>query len=137
VSATGNTNEKNAYSFTDNSAGMQQSTVLYYRLKMIDNDGQYSYSKIVILTVARDLNVFLYPNPARHSLNIQLKGVVLNPVLIQVSDLNGRMIYSEKRNVSQSALITIDIKQWKPQVYILKVINSKNEIVTTQKFEKM
>jgi hypothetical protein len=69
--------------------------------------------------------------------NVQIKGAVLNPVIIQVSDLNGRIVHSEKRNITQSGTVTIDVKQWKPQVYVLKVINSKNEVVTTQKFEKM
>jgi hypothetical protein len=57
--------------------------------------------------------------------------------MIQVSDLSGRIVYSEKRSINQSNTITIDVKQWKPQVYILKVSNSRNEVITTQKFEKM
>jgi hypothetical protein len=79
----------------------------------------------------------MFPNPAKHNLNVQVKGAVLNPVTIRISDLNGRVVYSEKRNVNQSNTFTIDVKQWKPQVYILKVTNAKNEVISTQKFEKM
>jgi trimeric autotransporter adhesin len=129
--------QKNAYIFADKEAGLQQATVLYYRLKMVDNSGQYSYSKVVTVVLNKDINVFLFPNPAKHNVNVQIKGAVLNPVIIQVSDLNGRIVHSEKRNITQSGTVTIDVKQWKPQVYVLKVINSKNEVVTTQKFEKM
>jgi trimeric autotransporter adhesin len=129
--------QKNAYLFADKEAGLQQSAVLYYRLKMVDNNGQYSYSKVVTVALNKDINVFLFPNPAKHNVNVQIKGAVLNPVILQVSDLNGRIVYSEKRNIAQSGTVTIDVKQWKPQVYVLKVINSKNEVVTTQKFEKM
>ena len=137
IAANGTANEKNSYFFIDKDAGSQQTTILYYRLKMVDNSGQYSYSKVVNLVLTRNVNVFLFPNPVKHSLNIQFNGSVPSPVQIQVSDLNGRVVYSERRSVTQSTTVTIDVKQWKSQVYVLKVINSKNEIVTTQKFEKM
>jgi hypothetical protein len=137
VNASGNKDTKTSYSFTDMNAGTQPASLIYYRLKIFDNDGKFSYSKIISIGLNKNIDVLLFPNPAKHSLNIQVKGTVLNPVMIQVSDLSGRIVYSDKRSISQSNTITIDVKQWKPQVYILKVSNSRNEVITTQKFEKM
>jgi hypothetical protein len=52
--------------------------------------------------------------------------------------MNGRVVHFERRNVpSSSTTLTLDVKQWKPQVYIIKILNSKNELITTQKFQKM
>jgi hypothetical protein len=137
VLANGALNVEKAYSYVDADAGIQSTGVLYYRLKIIDNNGQYSYSKVVSIVLTRNINVFLFPNPTKHSLNIQIKGAVANPVSIQVSDLNGRTIYFEKWNAAQSSTITLDVKQWKAQVYVLKILDSKNEIITTQKFQKL
>jgi glucose/arabinose dehydrogenase len=137
VNASGNKDTKTSYSFTDMNAGTQPASLIYYRLKIFDNDGKFSYSKIISIGLNKNIDVLLFPNPTKHSLNIQVKGTVLNPVMIQVSDLSGRIVYSDKRSISQSNTITIDVKQWKPQVYILKVSNSRNEVITTQKFEKM
>jgi trimeric autotransporter adhesin len=137
VNAAGNKDTKTSYSFTDMNAATQPASILYYRLKIFDNDGKYSYSKVISIVLNKNIDVLLFPNPAKHNLNVQIKGAVLNPVNIQVSDLSGRIVYSEKRNVNQSNTFTIDVKQWKPQVYILKVTNARNEVISTVKFEKM
>ena len=42
----------------------------YYRLKIIDNDGRFEYSKIVLIENKKDKNVAIYPNPTRDILNI-------------------------------------------------------------------
>lgn len=135
--AKGNSNVEIAYSYTDGDAGIQSTTIIYYRLKMVDNNGQYSYSKIISLALNKNINVFLFPNPVKQILNIRLTTTDANPTLIQIMDLSGKVIFSKKQVGSQNSNITIDVKQWKAQVYILKVINSKNETLSTQKFEKM
>jgi len=63
VNAAGNTNIAQTYSFTD--ANLNNAPVSYYRLKMNDNNGAYSYSNII--KVSRNLkgSVSLYPNPSK------------------------------------------------------------------------
>jgi hypothetical protein len=122
---------------TDISAGVQATTIVYYRLKIFDKDGKYSYSKIINIVLNKNIDVFLFPNPVDQNLNIRLTGQETHPVLVQILDLTGKIIHSEKRIISQNSVLNIDVKHWKPQVYILKVTNSRNEIVTTQKFEKL
>jgi glucose/arabinose dehydrogenase len=128
---------KTPYSFTDINAAMQPVPVIFYRLKIVDNNGEYSYSKIVGVILNKNINVFLFPNPVKQILNIRLSGTVPNGIHLQVTDLAGRIVYSENRIGDQNSNISIDVKQWKSQVYILRVVNSKNEIITTHKFEKL
>jgi trimeric autotransporter adhesin len=126
------------YSYTDADAGAQSANSLYYRLKSVDNNGQYTYSKVVTIVLTKNINVFLFPNPVKQTLNVQINGTVLSPISLQISDMNGRVVHFERRNVpSSSTTLTLDVKQWKPQVYIIKILNSKNELITTQKFQKM
>jgi trimeric autotransporter adhesin len=126
------------YSYIDADAGAQSATTLYYRLKSVDNNGQYTYSKVVSIILAKNINVFLFPNPVKQTLNVQINGSVLSPISMQITDMNGRVVHFERRNVpSSSTTLTLDVKQWKAQVYIIKILNSKNELITTQKFQKM
>jgi hypothetical protein len=136
VNAIGSAN-KTSYAYTDVNAAFQPATVLYYRLKIVNTNGQYSYSKIVSIILNKNINVFVFPNPVKQVLNIRLNSTNSNTLIIQISDLNGRVVYSERRAAGQNTNISVDVKQWKPQVYVVKVINSKNEVLTTQKFEKM
>jgi hypothetical protein len=56
---------ENNYQYTDNNATAR---VSYYRLKMIDRDGSFSYSFIVVLTSGEYENLVseVYPNPIIH-----------------------------------------------------------------------
>lgn len=137
VNASGGVDVKTGYSFIDLNAGLEKSAVVYYRLKVFDQDGKYAYSKIISMVLNKNLNVLLFPNPVKQILNIRLSGTDRNPIFVQVMDLGGRVIHSEKTAVSQNSSISIDVKHWKSQVYILKVINSRNEVISTQKFEKL
>jgi glucose/arabinose dehydrogenase len=127
-----------SYLYVDADAATQSATTLYYRLKSVDNNGQYTYSKVIPIVLTKNINVFLFPNPVKHTLNIQLNGSVSSPIVMQVSDLNGRTIYVERKNIpTSSATITLDVKEWRPQVYVIKILDSKGQVITTQKFQKM
>ena len=49
------------YSFTDNKITSLGASVIYYRLKQIDNDGRFVYSKIIALSMENKNLVLLYP----------------------------------------------------------------------------
>lgn len=54
-----------SYTYTDNAA--VQSTIIYYRLKMVDIDGKYKYSEVRLVRKANDqaqqASILVYPNP--------------------------------------------------------------------------
>ena len=131
VATAGNGN--NAYSYTDTEAGYQPTNSLYYRLKMVDIDGKYTYSKIVTLGLTKNKQILVFPNPVKQTLKIRLSDNA-EPLTIQIADLAGRTVYTEKTFTTS---IDIEVKHWKPQVYIVRVINNKNEVINYQKFEKL
>lgn len=66
----------------------------YYRLKQIDIDGQYSYSKIIAVhnkSASKDL---VFPNPARDFVTVT--NDTQSPSLILLIDGGGRVIKSWK-----------------------------------------
>jgi len=89
----------------------QQEPVAYYRLKVVDNDGGYIYSRTLILSQRTGNNVLAYPNPATNFINIKVddtgnfciysadgklvKVVVLSKGVnaIDISELSGGMYY--------------------------------------------
>jgi len=76
VTAKGNTTAKSAYNFIDKDVDVSADKVLY-RLKMIDKDGQYKYSKILPVFInCKTTQVHAYPNPVQHGrLYVSLTGV--------------------------------------------------------------
>lgn len=67
VDGHGSTTSEKHYSFIDTKpiVGMN-----YYRLRQVDYDGRFEYSKIVSLMMKSD-DVIIFPNPASDMLNIQ------------------------------------------------------------------
>ncbi|MNU28436.1 hypothetical protein D3C71_168710 [compost metagenome] len=66
----------------------------YYRLKMIDWDGQYAYSAVVLVhTNCDDLPIVLYPNPTPDVVHV--KGLQIGSV-IQVYDISGKQLIQQR-----------------------------------------
>lgn len=73
----------------------------YYRLKQVDIDGQFEYSKIIAVnaseSMAQELQVILSPNPCQTG-NCEIS--LLNPnqqkeVQVQLQDLSGKVVYEQ------------------------------------------
>ncbi|KAA0993252.1 CotH kinase family protein [Dyadobacter aurulentus] len=64
----------------------------YYRLKSIDTDGSFAYSKIII--VRRDLaeQINIYPNPATDKITFDLSGSWRNGAMVELISLNGQKL---------------------------------------------
>jgi hypothetical protein len=68
---------------------------IFYRLKMIDNDGRFSYSSIVTVDSKQNQLVSVYPNPAKDILVISSSdGSLLNTV-VRVTNAGGRLVVQE------------------------------------------
>lgn len=79
---------KNNYSFNvNNSNNLKQ----YFRLKLIDKDGSFSYSNIVLVKLNDKTELSLYPNPAKGFVSINVNKITPNTYLV-LNDFNGRII---------------------------------------------
>ena len=69
VAANNNTTSDQHYNFTDAITAQQK---LFYRLKQIDIDGAYTYSKVVTVQTVEQAAARLQPNPVQDVVRIQL-----------------------------------------------------------------
>jgi hypothetical protein len=92
VNGAGNSNSTKSYSFTDNAL---LSRAYLYRLKQIDNDGSYEYSKEikVVLNNLPDYSLEKnYPNPFNPSTTIKYNLPVDSRVALKIYDIMGREV---------------------------------------------
>jgi hypothetical protein len=103
VFANGNTTVKSNYSYSDNISNVQ-SGIIYYRLRMVDIDGRYSYSEVRVIRIGKDsgsLTVLAYPNPVMDQLRITIPTAWQGKeVRFDIVNAAGQMVRSEKESTA-------------------------------------
>jgi hypothetical protein len=82
--ATVYTNNQSIYQYEYFDATKQDK---YFRLKLIDKDGSFSYSNIVAIKENDKAQISLYPNPTKDFISISLNKVMPNSKLIIVNNI--------------------------------------------------
>lgn len=131
--AIGGTTGKNNYTYTDYDACNQNSSVVYYRLKVVDINGSTSYSQIVALTFISTNDFLVRPNPVQQTLYVHGKKDFHKPLQIELYDLTGKMLI---RQQSFKNDFSIDVSSLKAGVYVLKMYNSFDVQVQIDKVMK-
>ncbi|MBD0299906.1 MAG: T9SS type A sorting domain-containing protein, partial [Nitrososphaera sp.] len=107
----------------------------YYRIKQVYKDGTVSYSKIINFNIQNTFSLAIYPNPVHDVLSI--KWNQQQPASIQITNTEGRLVFQKQITGTTSGSLNIDVKNWKPQLYIIRIVNSKNETLIVQKVMKL
>lgn len=82
--------------------------MVFYRLKMVDLDGQFEYSKIVNVALSLTQNkALVYPNPVRNILKLKLYEPLFTNSTLTVTDATGRILIS---NTIAAGKIEIETK---------------------------
>ncbi len=103
------------YHFTDTKA-FDKTNAPYYRLKMVDNDGSFTYSPIRQVTTEKTNGLKIYPNPARTTLNVE--GIEATETW-QLIDVVGRV---RATFIGQKEL---DLTAYTEGVYFIKTASGK------------
>jgi YHYH protein/Secretion system C-terminal sorting domain len=87
-------NVTNTYTFIDES---NWNNTQYYRLKIVDENGKYSYSKIISLHKKNNVSdISIFSNPVSNLLILQAKGITKNSLHITLYNQNGQAVKQEK-----------------------------------------
>ncbi len=129
-------NQAAPYSFADqNDDAVNAAGKVYYRLKMNDNDGAFTYSPVQSINpMAASARINIYPNPVSGSaVYISLDKPSSTPISIKIEDITGRVF--SKYTVSTSGFnynsIPVNVQKLSTGTYVLKV-ETANTTVTRQ-----
>jgi len=112
INGNGTTTEVNNYAFTDN-LFLDNSQILFYRLKQIDYDGTFEYSNIIEVAVETPSAFLLsqnYPNPFNPETNIDYRIPEETFVNITLYDITGRKIKELLKEKKQPGYYTLKLK---------------------------
>jgi hypothetical protein len=119
VIAKGNSNEKLGYEFLHNTP--PKANIIYYRLKQIDLDGKFEYSKIISVVSEEKLGLKVFPNPVSDILTIEnSKNKSLNLNLLNAMGSS----FAQLQNVTDSQ-IKMNLKTVPAGIYFLQIVDGK------------
>lgn len=101
--------------------------VHFYRLRMIDADGRFTYSAIVRIVIDDDKAFRIYPNPAKDLVQVE---TTIPYHSIRVTDMMGRTSVVWRKTANGQ----YDISKLPPGVYVLKILG--DDLIKTYKLVK-
>jgi len=108
------------YSFTDDNAA--DNTTTYYRLKMVDNNGSFSYSNVVsVATVAHQFTIS--PNPAKDFVSINFNKTIETGT-ITVRNLRGKTV-AQQTFEGNTTSFKLDTQTLANGVYVVTVTTTE------------
>lgn len=90
------------YAYTDN-LGMLPPGKLYYRLKQVDNNDRYVYSRILAVTTGKitGITLSLAPNPASENVTLSIASDKKRNITINVFDNLGRLLITQRTGIAK------------------------------------
>ena len=114
----GNAGVAGSYSFYDN---RPFPSVDYYRLKIVDRNGGYIYSKTVAVLFDNITGMSVFPNPATDVMYVQLPAKQ-GPVVLELHDAGGKLVRTIRIEPAVGGISTsIDISGFARGAYYLTV----------------
>lgn len=118
----------NTYHYTDANVTALNRKILYYRLQVVDKNGNSTLSKIVSVNLNQnDQPLFtFYPNPVHTNMRISVNTEGSNALYISITDVSGKKVFSDNVLVNTSVYTgNINVSNLKSGLYFIEVNTSK------------
>ncbi|MCX6209523.1 MAG: YHYH protein [Bacteroidetes bacterium] len=115
----------NKYSFTDLGTFINTK---YYRIKVVDINGKYSYSKVISFHQDKAIDISIFPNPVADILIMQANGIVKNSMEITLANSTGQII-KKQQFLQGSTIAYLETKDCSNGTYFISVNDGLNKKV--------
>lgn len=111
------------YQFTDRDVTNQPSTVLYYRLKMVDQDGGFTYSGTVLVSLSSvSGRMTVSPNPVTDQASVNATSVVDGKATWKLVDSRGRVVLENTVDLRKgNNIFPVAMKKLAAGIYTLQI----------------
>lgn len=113
----------NAYSFTDVN---YDKGLNYYRLKQVDNDGSFAYSKMIAIESLEAKELKYFPNPVQSLLNIELPDNAMQQCNVKIFNSAGQCVLTKEKVRFDKGKMSLDLSKLNAGVYQVVVSDESN-----------
>ncbi len=94
---------------------------VYYRIRQVDTDGSFSYSRMISLASGADRELVAWPNPARDRVTIDLGSGYIGSTASLISTAGIALQQVEVKN----EILILDVSRYAPGIYLLQMYDGK------------
>ncbi len=107
--------------------------ITYYRLKMVEKDNSYNYSKIIAIAGFKqnsNIEEYIFPNPTKEFINIGFPDTKVSSAYeVELLSLDLKLIQLHSLNIKgKSQIHPIAVNQLQAGIYLIKIVNEQNEV---------
>jgi hypothetical protein len=124
---------KNNYHTTDDISSLK-ATIIYYRIRLVSNDGRFKYSDIATVSLNGKLaTVRVLPNPVVDKINIRISIDAATTGEIRIIDALGQVVYRQRERLlkGENAITINNLQPLAKGIYTLQV-SMQNTVLNTQ-----
>ena len=130
--ATGNSNNVQNYSYTD--LLNTSSLIVYYRLKMFNNDGSFAYSNVVSVRLKGNFNqpqITVYPNPFNTDIKLTYSSTINEKAELKLLTSDGKVIIRKKVDVliGNNVFVLDQLGKVASGVYMIQLNTDSNKFI--------
>jgi hypothetical protein len=97
----------------------------HYRLRMVDNNGTFSYSKILSVKTKEQSRISAYPNPVSKELTVTITADLNAHEQISIYDASGRLVKNQTIQLVQGInQVRLDVSSLRSGMYMIKSGNN-------------
>jgi len=131
VESAGNSSSSIRYRYLDENPTGFINGNLYYRLKMVDQDGRYTYSNSLLLTFKYESSLKLYPNPVKDHLFVTWMAPSDEKAMISLTDISGRKWYQGEMWIKKGMnRLSIDASPLPVGTYVVGIGGKWNDVAS-------
>ncbi len=126
VPAAGNSSSVQQYQYTDTQPGSDKN---YYRLKMMDKDGQFKLSNVIFVSKEGAVQNISVVNPFNDKIELQLTKFPVGKVVVDLFDLSGKRIGTKEFSNNTQVVLRFNnrLGLLSKGVYVLRINADQKE----------
>jgi Secretion system C-terminal sorting domain len=112
--------------------------VIYYRVKLFDKDGTYSYTNIVVVRLNIKEGISVWPNPFSTNLTVSINTTEASHFSMKLMTITGQQLMTKKIKVSPGTTVVSlqNLDKYASGTYVLFIENESNSSVHVEKVVK-
>jgi Secretion system C-terminal sorting domain len=127
VKAAGNSQRRQNYDFTDISPAQG---VNYYRLKMVDRDATFKYSKVISVNFGKNNSASISPNPVSDRLHVTFSEDNTSAT-VEIFNLSGQSV--QRQTLENNSL---DVSLLNSGLYFIQITDDNGQVLAREKLIK-